>query len=148
MKSNMFLSVFLVIFLAFTANVEARTGQRPEGICTRDLNLWGHASHCSCSDGQVYDERTGLCLRRAVPEKIVIRGVISSGMMAIGGETTGFQLTTSEGIVYELILKDSEQVKLLKQGETEFELEGELVTFEGVEIKERSIFVVDRMTLE
>jgi hypothetical protein len=31
------------------------------GICTADVNQWGHPSACSCNDGYNYNKRTGNC---------------------------------------------------------------------------------------
>ena len=34
----------------------------PTGVCTLDINPAGHASACSCENGQVYSAVTGLCM--------------------------------------------------------------------------------------
>jgi hypothetical protein len=147
MKLILFLVISAVIFFVSSVNATPRSGLRPQGICTSDINSWGHASQCSCSDGEVYDERSGLCLKRDGAEKIMAQGTVSSGMMAIGGETTGFTIKTSDGTSYELILKTADQEKLSKLSGMWFEIEGELITIEGVEIKDRKVIIADRVAV-
>lgn len=147
MKLILFLVTSAVIFFVSSANAAPRSGQTPQGICTSDINSWGHASQCYCSNGEVYDERSGLCLEKDEAEKIMVQGTVSSGMMAIGGETTGFTIETSEGISYELILKTADQEKLSKLSGMWFEMEGELITIEGVEIKARKVIIADRVAV-
>ena len=60
--SRIVFTAILMLLSASVAFASPRVGIRPEGICTRDINLWGHASQCSCAEGQVYEERAGLCL--------------------------------------------------------------------------------------
>lgn len=142
--------ITVVCFLLLTsASVWAagRTGQRPEGICTSDFNLWGHSSQCSCSDGSSYDERAGLCLEEAAPEVITVQGSVTAGMAAIGGETTGFEITTKAGETYELILRVADQEKLSTLNKMWFEVTGELVVIKGVERQERRAIIGDTLAV-
>lgn len=143
------LSILYCCIFAFVSSAFAspRVGVKPSGICTRDINPWGHASQCSCNDGDLYDGRSGLCLTGVTPEKIMIQGAVSAGMMAIGGESTGFTIETSEGKLYELILKTVDQKKLSKQSEMWFEINGELITVQGVEMKERRVIIVEQLAV-
>lgn len=137
-----FCSVLLTSSLIFAS---PRTGQRPEGICTSDFNLWGHSSQCSCEEGASYDERAGLCLDGAEAEEITVQGPVSAGMAAIGGETTGFQITSQAGDSYELILKVADQEKLSTLDGMWFEVTGELIIIEGVERKERKAIIGEQL---
>ncbi len=137
-----FCSVLLTSSLIFAS---PRTGQRPEGICTSDFNLWGHSSQCSCEEGARYDERAGLCLDGAEAEEITVQGPVSAGMAAIGGETTGFQITSQAGDSYELILKVADQEKLSTLDGMWFEVTGELIIIEGVERKERKAIIGEQL---
>jgi hypothetical protein len=118
-----------------------RTGQRPEGICTSDFNLWGQSGQCTCGEGNVYDPRSGLCLEDAEVEEITVSGPVSAGMAAIGGETTGFEITTREGDIYELILKVADQEKLSTLDQLQVEVSGELILIEGGERQERRAII-------
>ena len=137
-----FCSMLLTSSLVFAS---PRTGQRPEGICTSDFNLWGHSSQCFCEEGASYDERAGLCLGGAEAEEITVQGPVSAGMAAIGGETTGFQITSQAGDSYELILKVADQEKLSTLDGMWFEVTGELIIIEGVERKERKAIIGEQL---
>jgi len=69
-------------------------------------------------------------------------GILKTGIMAIGGETTGTTLKTKEGAVYELELGE----KFSKLGDElsgkNVMVTGSLQTRAGVEVKERTIIVV------
>ena len=61
--------------------------------CTQDPNEWGHRSSCGFPEATQYNQNIGLCLRgEAYPIRAL--GVLHSGVMTIGGETTGFELET------------------------------------------------------
>ena len=136
-----------LIFLTACASTNPRVGLLVEGACTRDINAWGHAGRCSCDVGQTYDERAGLCLVGEDIETIMVDGPVSAGMMAIGGETTGFTIETGKGDIYELILKTADQEKMTKLSGMWFEIEGELITIESVERKERKAIIVERISV-
>ena len=54
----------------------------PTGICTRDINSWGHASHCNCNGFKesVYNHRVGLCRYLKIEiESIFLLGEITLG---------------------------------------------------------------------
>lgn len=122
-----------------------RTGQRPEGICTSDFNLWGHSSQCSCEEGTAYDQRAGLCLEGGAAAEVTVQGAVSAGMAAIGGETTGFEIKTKDEKSYELILKVADQEKLSTLDGMWFEITGELVVIKGVERKERNALIAEQL---
>jgi len=147
MKRSIYIAFCAVLVSISTALASPRVGTKSAGVCTRDFNLWGHASQCSCADSHVYDVRSGLCLQEAAAEKIMVQGTVSSGIMAIGGETTGFTIETSEGNSYELVLKIVDQDKLSKLSGMWFEVEGELITIKGVEAKERKAIIADRVAV-
>lgn len=142
---NILLASFCFLLLSSSVWASPRTGQRPEGICTSDFNLWGHSSQCSCPEGNTYVQRAGLCLNDAEAEKIIVSGPIAAGMAAIGGETTGFEITTTEDVTYELILKVADQEKLSTLDNMWFEVSGELIIIEGVERQERKAIIVEAL---
>ncbi len=142
---NILLASFSLILLGSSAWAGPRSGVQPEGICTSDFNPWGHSSQCSCADERTYDQRSGLCLDQAEAQEITVSGPISSGLAAIGGETTGFEITTKEGDTYELILKVADQEKLSSLDQMWFEVAGELITIEGVERKDRQAIIAETL---
>ncbi len=147
MKIPPIIAICVLLFTISSAMASPRHGQRVEGICTNDFNLWGHASQCSCDNGIMYDERSGLCLQGEDVEQITVKGAITSGMAAIGGETTGFSIKTSEGDSYELILQTTDQEKFTKLNGMWFEIEGELITIEAVEIRGRKAIIAERISV-
>ena len=147
MKRIAIITVCLTFLACSSAPASPRTGQRSVGICTSDFNLWGHSSQCSCDQGMIYDQRAGLCLEDTLVKEITIQGVVSAGMAAIGGETTGFEITTKEEESYELILKVVDQEKLSTLDGMWFEVVGELINIESVERKERKAIIVDKLAV-
>lgn len=141
------LAAIIMLFCVSVAIASPRTGIRPEGICTRDLNLWGNASQCSCAEGQVYDERAGLCLEGLNSKEILAQGALSANLAAIGGETTGFAIKTPEDDVYELILKVPDREKLKKLDGMYIEVAGELITITSVERKGRKAIIVEKLAV-
>jgi hypothetical protein len=141
--------VLIAIMLLFVscALTSPRVGKRPDGICTTDINIWGHASQCSCDEDQVYDERAGLCLEGIKGEKITAQGAISANMAAIGGETTGIEIKTQKAGSYELILKVPDQEKLKELEGMSFEVVGEIIIIESIERKGRQAIIVDRLAV-
>ena len=142
---NILLALLSVVLFSSSVWASPRTGVRPEGICTSDFNLWGHSSQCSCAKGSVYDQRAGLCLDAADAEEITVSGPVTTGMAAIGGETTGFEITTKEEITYELILKVADQEKLGGLDKMWFEVTGELIIIEGVEREDRKAIIAETL---
>jgi hypothetical protein len=141
--------VFAAIMLlsASCALASSRVGKRPDGICTTDFNLWGHSSQCSCEQGKVYDQRAGLCLEEGDVEEITVQGAVSTGLAAIGGETTGFEIKTQAKDTFELILKVADQEKLSTLDGMWFEVVGELISIESVEREERKAIIVDKLAV-
>ena len=111
--------------------------------CTLDYNEWGHGSSCGCPEGAQYNQKIGLCLQgEAYP--IRVQGILHSGVMAIGGEATGFELETKSGR-FELIVKVAEIAKLQKANGLTFEVSGEFLLMPGVETHQRSVIIVDEL---
>ena len=142
---NILLASFCLVLLSATVYASSRTGARPEGVCTSDFNLWGHSSQCSCSEERTYDQRAGLCFDQAEAEEITVSGPIAAGLAAIGGETTGFEITSQQGDIYELILKVEDQEKLRSLDNMWFEVTGELITIEGVERQARQAIIAETL---
>ena len=111
--------------------------------CTQDFNEWGHGSRCGCPEATQYNQRIGRCLQgEAYP--IRVQGVLHSGVMAIGGETTGFELETKFGR-FELIVRLADVAKLQKANGLTFEVSGEFLLMPGVETHQRPVIVVDEL---
>lgn len=137
-----------ILFLTISSAIAApRIGQRPEGICTLDINTWGNPSQCFCEKPDIYDNRAGLCFDNSGSEKITVHGTLLAGIAAIGGETTGFVIETKVGGSYELILKLDEQKKLNKLSGQWFEVSGEYITIKSVEIAERKAIIVEKLAV-
>ena len=136
----------LFLSLSFAA-ASPRVGQRSMGICTSDFNLWGNASQCSCEHEEVYDERSGFCLASGEAEEITVQGAISSDVAAIGGETTGFLIKTFAEKSYELILKVADQERVKERDGPWFEVSGEHIIIESVEMKQRHAIIVDTLSI-
>lgn len=77
----------------------------------------------------------------------MIQGPVTTGVLAIGGESTGFSIKTSEGDLYELILKTADQEKLTKLNGIWLEIEGELISIDSVEIKGRKAIIVEKIAV-
>lgn len=145
---NHFITVSCWILLTASPILASpRTGQHPEGVCTRDINPWGHAGSCSCDTDHVYDQRAGLCLEGSVDKQILIQGSVTAETAAIGAETTGFVIKTPENNSYELILKMADQEKIRKISGMWFEIEGELITIRSIELKKREAIIVERLAV-
>ena len=94
---------------------------------------------------KVYDERSGLCLENSEGDIVMIQGAILTDIMAIGGETTGISIKTPNQGTYELILKTAEQEKLKKLNGIWFEVAGEFIIIESVEMKGRNLLQTIRI---
>lgn len=147
MKSHLTAIICLILLTATPLLASPRVGKQPEGICTRDINPWGHAGSCSCDTDQVYDERAGLCLRGSSIQQILVQGSVVADAVAIGAETTGFVIKTQDMKSYELILKMTDQIKIKKISGLWFEVEGELITIESVELQNRDAIIVERLAV-
>lgn len=115
-------------------------------MCTRDYNPWGRASLCECPEQSTYENRSGYCIRGTL-EPVMSEGLISTGMMAIGGETTGIILDTAEQGSYELILPLSLK-QSLENMETEsigFQVVGDYLEVPGVETGMRPTIIVNQL---
>lgn len=142
MKNICWLCICFVLAAVSCTMAAGRTGLRPVGICTRDINNWGNASNCTCDKGS-YDPRSGLCLDGNNAETLRVQGKVNAGMMAVGGETTGFVIATPQGDSYELILKIADRRKLTKLDGLWFEIAGELVVVQSPERGERTAIIVE-----
>lgn len=147
MKKATSLILVTMLYTASCTAASPRAGQSPNGLCTRDINPWGHASQCSCDEGSIYDERAGLCLHGSPGQRVMLRGRVTAGVMAIGGETTGFVITTPQNDSYELILKVADQEKMTRLDGLSFEVEGELLIIESVERKQRKAIIAERIAI-
>jgi len=148
MNPTLIVTFFILLFASTVAIASPQNGQYPSGMCTRDINPWGHASQCSCEDDELYDARAGLCLKgTAENEKIMVQGLVSTGMVAIGGETTGIALKTSADISYELIVKVIDQEKLQKLNGMWFEVEGDVINIISVERDPRRAIIVETLNV-
>lgn len=141
------LLLFICMFLAScsTASIGSRVGMMPDGKCTRDINIWGNSGNCFCNEGETYDERAGLCLTAGADEEITIQGSITAGMVAVGGETTGVEIRTHEGVSYELIVKVEDDEKLQNLSGQQFEVKGEIIIIKSVELQERRVIIVNSL---
>lgn len=135
----------LILCASCVSAFSPRTAHLPQGICTRDINEWGHAGNCSCESNLQYDPRSGLCIDAQTTESITIQGVVTADAMAIGGETTGFVIESKEGRSYELILRISDQKKIRKLSGMWFEVEGGPLVIHSVELKKRNSIIVERI---
>jgi hypothetical protein len=80
------------------------------------------------------------------PKKVEMKGMLKTGIVAIGGETTGVVVETKDG-AYELDLgKDKDlKEKADKLNGKAVVVAGELTIRKGVEVKERKIIVVSSL---
>lgn len=93
----------------------------------------------------------GTSLSAAEPEKsedhieVTVTGTLRSGIIAIGGETTGVTIT-ADGITWELALKQPELKKLAGSADgKKVVVQGQLKRKRGVEIPERYIVTVSSL---
>jgi hypothetical protein len=115
----------------------------PALACTQDYNEWGRGSSCGCPEATQYNQKIGRCLQgEAYP--IRVQGVLHSGVMAVGGETTGIELETKFGR-FELIVRRAEIAKLQKANGLTFEASGEFLLIPGVEILKRAVIIVNEL---
>ena len=79
--------------------------------------------------------------------QVTVVGRLASGVMAIGGETTGTTITANN-ITWELDLQDDEQLveAVDRLGKSRARVTGTLIKKRGVEIRERMIVLVDTIT--
>ena len=76
------------------------------------------------------------------PEAVTLSGTLRTGVMAIGGETTGVTLTTKDGATWELQLKKGHGAKAEKWDGQRVVVRGYAREREGVEIPVRRIVEV------
>lgn len=83
---------------------------------------------------------------RRLTRPIVVAGVLETGLMAIGGETTGTTLT-SHGRIYELDFSSKPDMEEIASGLNgrEVVVTGPLRLVRGVEVKERWIIAVQKI---
>jgi hypothetical protein len=105
---------------------------------------------CSPPTGMTYQLITVSSLKEQnkVVGKVKIEGTLSTGVKAIGGETTGIVITNAQGR-WELDLGNNPSLRALAtqlQGK-QVVVEGILTIRQGIEIPERSIIKVSRLSL-
>ena len=79
---------------------------------------------------------------------VEVIGKLQTGVMAIGGETTGTTITAN-GITWELDLQNAEQINLAKslaEQDRKTRVRGSLLKVEGIEIKVRFIVLVNAIS--
>ncbi len=138
-------TIWSVISALFLASQAQAAWIVPMGVvpCTLDINEWGHSGNCACPEGSSYNSKIGQCLK-GDRYPILTQGKLRAGVSYIGGETTGFELETAEG-TFELVVKLSEQEKLLKADGLFFEATGEFVLVRGVERPFRPTIIVESL---
>jgi hypothetical protein len=77
----------------------------------------------------------------------VYQGTLQTGVMAIGGETTGVVLKTSQGS-WELVLNDAQKKTISSFHNKEVEIKGTATTLPGVERLDRKAITVESITLK
>ena len=111
--------------------------------CEAEFGDWGYPESCGCEKTKFhYDTRIGSCLERkdfGVIKKI--SGVMQSGMMSIGGETTGYHLKAKDGS-YDLYLKKEDKKKAMAFNNKVVSLEAYYFMIKGVERRERKALIV------
>lgn len=80
---------------------------------------------------------------KADDAKITVTGKVAAGIMAIGGETTGYTISNDKGTWEMAFAKDDLKEKADKLDGKTAKVTGKLEVKEGVEIKERKIIHVD-----
>lgn len=100
---------------------------------------------CAAAGAGASDGETGAGAKRADDEfiEVKVQGTLSAGLVAIGGETTGYAIK-ARGVTWELDFRRNQRLRALADG-----LDGKRVlvtgTLEarpGVEIRQRSIVTV------
>ncbi len=138
------LSILLTSLFAVSFQAQAAWIVEPSHAmaCTKDANPWGHSSRCACPEATQYNEKLGKCTR-GEKYPILVQGTLRTGLVFIGGETTGFELQTEDG-KFELVLSLADQEKLAQKGNgLPFEVSGEFVLRYGVERPLRPTIIVD-----
>jgi hypothetical protein len=76
--------------------------------------------------------------------KVHIRGMLKSGIVAIGGETTGY-LISADGVSWELDFRTNKEARAQadKLSGQPVEVTGTFISREGVEVRRRQIVTVD-----
>lgn len=78
--------------------------------------------------------------------EVTVVGTVETGIMAIGGETTGSTITSS-GLTWELDFQAADQVEIAKQlGTRKARVQGMLIRIPGVEVAQRTIIEVRSIT--
>lgn len=114
--------------------------------CTQGINDWGNYNLCSCYGNNRYDKRIGFCLPSKKPlPKLTATGIIKRGIIAIGGETTGFHIVHNNEI-YELILKNQDKKNIAKNPNQELHIVGEELLLPSTETKDRKAIIVENIS--
>jgi hypothetical protein len=97
-----------------------------------------------CEKGHHYDTHFARCLPLAKEQaKVSVQGTLKTGVVAIGGESTGFVLKTLDGEMDILFAKEDRPAATLLDGK-QVHIEGMKFTEKGLERKERTIIAVTK----
>lgn len=146
MKTLRNLSAMICMSAAFAVTASAAEVVPAENrACTRDYNAWGNASQCTCPSEAMYDQRSAYCLRGEL-EAFSSEGFVSTGIAAVGGETTGVVFESSEQDLYELILPLRLKAQLAESNTgTVYRIYGDYIEVPGVESGPRPTIIVNQL---
>jgi hypothetical protein len=98
-----------------------------------------------CSLGASTPPTTAPATSTALSNKLTLTGTLSTGIVAIGGETTGIEFT-SGGVKYELEIKDAATKKKAEElNGKNATVTGTLTLRQGVERGQRRIITVESL---
>jgi hypothetical protein len=78
-------------------------------------------------------------------QRITVSGTLHTGIVAIGGETTGYAIETADGRMIELQLNRAQQQRANRLDGRQIEVTGRLTIVQGVERPDREVIIVERM---
>ena len=134
MEIHLLKSILLVAFMF--GGVEASWAQQLSS-CSADKNPWGQPRSCGCVGvaKSYYNPYLGECQAQAVPAATsTLVGTVKTGIMAIGGETTGIMLSTP-GASVELLFPVEQLSTIRKLDGKKIRVTGWKFTVIGVERK-------------
>lgn len=146
----MFFSHIIYSILLLTSCYTSQTEKPPKmtyhnGRCTKGTNNWSVSSSCNCHTKFTYDKRTGFCFpKNSSRPTITVAGKINSGIIAIGAETTGFNIKNNKE-TYELILKQDDKKLILENPNQLFKIVGEKALLPSLERTHRQVIIVQHL---